>query len=59
MTEEEVFPICQDCRHSMSMHVGLQSMGGGHVEPVGCTHMTGYDKGVLCDCMRYDENGEY
>lgn len=47
--------ICEDCGHSMSMHVGVVDMGGGHSEPMGCTHMVDYDKGILCDCLNYEE----
>jgi hypothetical protein len=58
MDEAEMFPTCKDCGHSMSMHIGPVDMGGGHVEPIGCTHSTGKPD-ELCDCMNYDEDEEY
>lgn len=49
-----MFDICEDCGHSMSMHIGMVDMGGGHSEVLGCTHNV--DDG-LCDCMNYDREG--
>lgn len=47
-----VFGLCKDCGHSMSMHIGVQDMGGGHSEPIGCTHNV---DGGICDCLNYEE----
>lgn len=58
MNEEEMYPICQKCHHSMSMHIGPTDMGGGNIEPMGCTHVIDYDKQILCDCMNYDKDFE-
>ncbi len=50
-----MFEICEDCHHSMSMHMGVVDMGGGHSEPLGCTHTVDYEKQILCDCLKYEE----
>lgn len=50
-----MFDICEDCGHSMSMHSGVVDMGGGHSEPMGCTHNV---PGGLCDCLNYVDEAQ-
>lgn len=49
-----MFKICE-CGHSMSMHFGVVDMGGGHSEPIGCSHNI---KDGLCDCMEPGDGNE-
>lgn len=51
-----MFEICDGCGHSMSMHIGVTDMGGGHSEPLGCMH--NMDGDTLCACLNYDKDGE-
>jgi hypothetical protein len=58
MDEGDMYPICDQCHHAMSMHIGPVDMGGGNVEPLGCTHsVAGPDE--ICMCTNYDKDGEY
>jgi hypothetical protein len=47
-----MYTVCKDCGHSMSMHIGMQNMGGGHMEPIGYTHNT---TNGICECFNYED----
>ena len=49
----EFYKVCEECHHSMSIHVGVVDMGGGHSEPIGCTHNT--KDGMICECLNYEK----
>lgn len=58
MDEGDFYPVCKDCGHSMTMHIGPTDMGGGHVEPIGCTH-SAPPPDEICQCLNYDKDGEW
>ena len=56
MNEDDIYKLCDDCGHSMEMHVGMIDMGGGHSEVLGCTHTIDYQKGIICECTNGPED---
>ena len=55
MDDYNMYKLCENCQHSMEMHIGLVDMGGGHSEVLGCTHVVDYQKGIICECTNSPE----
>lgn len=53
MSEDySIFGVCEECHHSMNLHIGMVDMGGGHSEVMGCAHMS---NDGICECMEVDD----